>query len=519
MSVHNRSQDSQSQAPSRSRKTLSNTLIGGALLLSLALNAMLFAREKNRIASTTAETKFEESAPQEVDLLAAELAAELENANVPSVHGELSAETPKIEAAPIEPGSAQTLVPAIRENDANQNEFALLPFDKDAVLADAENRIHDDFSIAPLMKERVGFWFDVYTKWNEHQRVIHHVRYPWIVYRVVDVTSIIEAKEPRRRWMRNEKADKFVASEAAKIRAAIQSVSKRKSIKKLNPYEQDVVSALKKLGGNVHAQALAALGETRVQMGQRNFFEEGLRISHRYLPEMERIFTAEKLPIELTRLPLVESSFNKFATSKDGAAGIWQFMNGTGAKFMMINGQIDERRSPFKATEAAARLLRENHLILYRKWPLALTAYNHGPSGVRKAVKTMGTTDLSQIVGKYRTKMFGFASSNFYSSFLAAVHAQAYNDRIWAGLQKEDSLKTYVVRLPRAYGVSSLMKITGVNKDKLLLYNPDLGKVVKARGVVPRGFRLHLPDAMRTRAEKLFAQNTGSNKRVARKGS
>src|SRR5207253_2957861 len=101
-------------------------------------------------------------------------------------------------------------------------------------------------------------------------------------------------------------------------------------------------------------------------LGQKNFFEEGLKISGAYFKEMENIFAKQKLPIELTRLPLVESSFNHFATSKDGAAGIWQFMGDTGRKFMLVNDQIDERRSPFKATEAAARLLKENHMILYR---------------------------------------------------------------------------------------------------------------------------------------------------------
>ncbi|MCM2280329.1 MAG: lytic transglycosylase domain-containing protein [Bdellovibrionaceae bacterium] len=407
----------------------------------------------------------------------------------------------------FEPGFGQTLIPGLSfESDPAPSAPERLEFDREAVLSDQENRIHDAFLISDGLRARVGFWFDVYTKWSEHQRVIHHARYPWIVYRVVDVTSIIESPTPKWRWMRNQHADSLVKKELSKIRAALRSVSKRRHLNDLNSDEQDVVNALHGLGGNVHTRARAALGETRVQMGQRNFFEEGLRISPRYLPQMERIFAAQKLPIELTRLPLVESSFNKFATSKDGAAGIWQFMNNVGGKFMLINEQIDERRSPFKATEAAARLLKENHLILHRQWPLALTAYNHGPNGVRQAVKAMGTKDLSQIVGKYRTRMFGFASSNFYSSFLAAMHAQMYNDKIWRGLQTEPSLDPQVVRLPRSYRITKLMALTGLDREQILLYNPDLSQILKYNGLVPRGFRLHVPSDAHSRAVQRLAQ-------------
>ena len=45
---------------------------------------------------------------------------------------------------------------------------------------------------------------------------------------------------------------------------------------------------------------------------------------------MERIFRDEGLPVELTRLPLIESCFDVEAYSKVGAAGIWQFMPATG---------------------------------------------------------------------------------------------------------------------------------------------------------------------------------------------
>src|SRR5205085_11537025 len=92
----------------------------------------------------------------------------------------------------------------------------------------------------------------------------------------------------------------------------------------------------------------------RSQRGLRERFAEAIRVSRRYLPEMERIFRAEGLPVELTRLPLIESCFNLRAYSKVGAAGIWQFMPATGRLFMRVDNVVVERRDPIASTRAAA---------------------------------------------------------------------------------------------------------------------------------------------------------------------
>src|SRR5690606_8417959 len=100
---------------------------------------------------------------------------------------------------------------------------------------------------------------------------------------------------------------------------------------------------------------------------------------------MEEIFTQLDLPIELTRIPLVESSFNIMAHSKAGAVGVWQFMPLSGKEYMKVDPSIgiDERRSPLKSTIAAARLLKRN-LKMTGNWPLAITAYNHGFTGIKR---------------------------------------------------------------------------------------------------------------------------------------
>src|SRR4029434_2240682 len=85
--------------------------------------------------------------------------------------------------------------------------------------------------------------------------------------------------------------------------------------------------------------------ETRIrsQRGAKENFIEGLKVSGRYLAQMQKIFRDDGLPAELAYLPLVESSFNIRARSSVGALGMWQFMPETGKKFMRIDSTIDER--------------------------------------------------------------------------------------------------------------------------------------------------------------------------------
>jgi membrane-bound lytic murein transglycosylase D len=220
---------------------------------------------------------------------------------------------------------------------------------------------------------------------------------------------------------------------------------------------------------------------------------------------MEAIFKRYKLPTELTRIPFVESSFNDHATSKVGASGIWQFMGNTGRKFMLVDGVIDERRSPLKATEAAARLLKENHMILYRSWPLAITAWNHGPGGIRKASQKAGSRDLAQIIARYRSRSFDFASSNFYSEFLAALHAEKYSHEIFENLDREEHLDLQLVKLSRSVRVSDLLRVSKLSLTDFLTINPELKTAARRNLLLPRGFRLHVPQHLLRDIESLFA--------------
>lgn len=381
-------------------------------------------------------------------------------------------------------------------------------FDRDHVLTDADNRIDKQFEITPTLKDRVGFWFDVYAKYDQNHRIIHDMRMPWVIYKIVDVSDIINATQPRVRWLRNVKADNFVKAEEARVRKILGKLAKGAHVK---PDEQFVADALSKMPGKLRKNARRALGEVRVQTGQRNFFVDGLQVSPRYLPAMEKIFRSKKLPVELTRLPFVESSFNEEATSKVGAGGIWQFMGDTGRKFLIVNGDIDERRSPFKASEAAAMLLKENHMILGHSWPLAITAWNHGPGGVRKACASAHSKDLGTVVSRYHSKSFDFASSNFYSEFLGALYAERYSDLIFGDVRRDEELNPMVIRVQRSVRVADVIRTSGLTKEEFLMLNPDLTGAMHSR--LPIGFRIHLPQHASLSVEQLVALRSN---RIAR---
>jgi len=86
---------------------------------------------------------------------------------------------------------------------------------------------------------------------------------------------------------------------------------------------------------------------------------------------------------------------------------------------MRVGRALDERRDPIRSSEAAAKLLKENHEKL-GSWPLAITAYNHGIAGLLKARKRKGSEEA--VFSDYSTRRFKFASRNFYTEFLAARH-------------------------------------------------------------------------------------------------
>lgn len=127
---------------------------------------------------------------------------------------------------------------------------------------------------------------------------------------------------------------------------------------------------------------------------QRSTMTGWLKRAQLYLPHIRERFLAEGLPEDLIYLPFAESGFNPFAQSHAGACGVWQFMPRTAINYgLTVDKWVDERRDPYKSTEAAIAYLKKLYGD-FGDWSLALAAYNAGEGAIGRALKKTGTEDF-----------------------------------------------------------------------------------------------------------------------------
>jgi membrane-bound lytic murein transglycosylase D len=106
-----------------------------------------------------------------------------------------------------------------------------------------------------------------------------------------------------------------------------------------------------------------------------------------YLYHVVQELEKRGMPTELALLPVIESAFNPQALSTADAAGIWQFVPGTGRDFNLQQNMFkDERRGVLASTDAALTYLQRLY-TMFGDWQLALAAYNWGEGNVQKAIQ------------------------------------------------------------------------------------------------------------------------------------
>lgn len=361
---------------------------------------------------------------------------------------------------------------------------------KAQILSDQSSKISMAFDIPKNLKKRVGFWFDIYTRYDSKKHIIHHVKYPWIIFEVVDVSPFFKRK--KNYWTNYHASKRYLNKRKARIKYLLKDIAKTKNYKKLSKEQKRFVEQMSRLTKNQRQIIRNAYKNIRSQTGQKNHYLAGIKRLNAYKHKMEQIFSQYDLPSELIRIPLVESSFNINAVSKVGASGVWQFMPNIGKRFLKINKYIDERNSPLKATSAAAKLLRENFINL-QSWPLAVSAYNHGPGLLRKASRAVKSKDLGTMILKYNSRSFGFASKNFYASFLAALYAEKYKTEIFGNIKLKAIYKVKKVRLEKSLRLKSIFSRYKIHPNKFLALNPDIKKTaVRQNARIPKGITIYL---------------------------
>lgn len=334
----------------------------------------------------------------------------------------------------------------------------------------------------------VEFWREVFTGYTSRQIVLHDPYHLDLVYVIADLGDIVDSKMSP--MARDRAIARYSEEETDRVAAIVRRLAKHPP---RNFEERRIASRLKRKGSALpdHEELAARI---RVQRGLGDQFCDTMARASRYLPAMEEVFAAQGLPIGLVSLPLVESAYRHGAYSRVGAAGMWQFTRSTGRRFVRVDHVVDERLDPMRSTEAAAKFLAENYRRL-GTWPLAITAYNYGGSGMASAVRKYRTNNLATIIRRHRSRYFGFASRNFYAEFLAAFDAMKNVKKYCGRLPPPPPLARSVV-VPDYVGLDVLAASMDLDKDDLAALNPALQPdVARGRLYVPAGHRLNVPAA------------------------
>lgn len=337
-----------------------------------------------------------------------------------------------------------------------------------------------DFPQPASLKPAVAFWIRVYTEIDTNQGFIHDASDLSVVYETLTLPAAAGTQE----------RDRIIQDVKHRVAQSLKSLGAGKD-KDLNEHELRVQAAWP---AETSSRKLTdAADKIRFQLGQANRFREGLVRSGLWKPYIRQVLEEHSLPAELDVLPHVESSFNPAAWSKVAAAGMWQFMPATARDFMRVDHVVDDRMDPFISTEGAVKLLQRNY-ALTGAWPLALTSYNHGTGGILRAAKAVGSKDIGVIVENYSGPAFGFASRNFYASFLAALEVDRNAARYFGPVEIFTPTPYDTATTEDYIPASALAVSSGISLDELRRHNPALLEPVwTGEKYIPRGSLIRIP--------------------------
>src|SRR4029077_20827949 len=180
--------------------------------------------------------------------------------------------------------------------------FFCLAFAPGNTHAQSKPGIEDLFPVPPGLEGAVEFWKKVFSEYSSSQLIYFDPLEMSRIYEVVEVGD-------------DNRTDEYINGELQRIAGA-------------NGVDIDRVKA---------------------QRGIKERTAAGLKRSGRHIAQMQQILRDRGLPIELTYLPIVESSYDIYAQSNVGALGMWQFMRTTGKQYMRVDRSIDERRDPIES--------------------------------------------------------------------------------------------------------------------------------------------------------------------------
>jgi len=235
----------------------------------------------------------------------------------------------------------------------------------------------------------------------------------------------------------------------------------------------------------------------------RRHFERYLRRSGKYMPLMKKILKQQGMPEDLVYIALIESGFNDNARSHANAVGNWQFIRSTGKLYgLRVDGWVDERRDPHKATYAAAKFFADLH-DEFGDWYLAMAGYNAGPGRVRKAIKMTGSKDFWKHASHRRA--LRAETRDYVPKYIAAAIMAKDPARFgFKNIDYEEPLEFDISSVDTQTDISVIAKCAGISEDEVAKLNAHL-----VRGATPpnqKNYRIKLPKGSEGKFKVAYAK-------------
>jgi membrane-bound lytic murein transglycosylase D len=207
-----------------------------------------------------------------------------------------------------------------------------------------------------------------------------------------------------------------------------------------------------------------------------------LRYRQRYLAIIEPALKENSLPLVLSYLPAIESSYKPKALSRAGAYGLWQFMPGTGKSHgLERNYWIDERADIEKSTLAACKYLKSLYKI-FGSWALALSAYNAGPGYLSKELKKQSTRDFWSMDLYKETSMY---VPRFFAVVVLGEGASAFDIQV----PEEEALSYEIYKLNKPLSLKEAAKGCDTSLEVVWELNSELNHACTPA----KGYDLKIP--------------------------
>ncbi len=223
------------------------------------------------------------------------------------------------------------------------------------------------------------------------------------------------------------------------------------------------------------------------QVDARDRFAVWLSRLPRYEGMIRARLRAKGLPEDLVYLTVIESGLSNSAVSRAKAVGMWQFIAGTGRLYgLTVDPWVDERRDPFKATDAAVNFLSDLVRRLGSVY-LAAAAYNAGEGRVTRGVRRLpGEADslTDQTFFQLADRRYLRRETRDYVPKLiaAALVAKQPERYGFTDIPRLTPLVFDEIRIPDATGLDVLAQLAETTTAALLELNPQF-----VRGVTPPG--------------------------------